>query len=342
MVSESPTGLRICYSSDIHGNLRQYKALAQAVKKHSCDLLILGGDILPRRGTLLRAHENISNDDTIILQRKFFEEELLPLLLNLDAHVVLTFGNADFACHVAVFEDIIAANPLASEQIHFLVSRNFEAGKVVTVQFKRAELVVVGLPLVVYSPHRLKDWERADTVDTSALAQRNIRLNGLTTCDGKFSDVSIDLQDGTNSIENAIQCLLPSNTVWKDAVFVMHSPPHNTCLDLTKHGDHVGSVAILESIRTCQPRISLHGHIHETVEKSGSFVEQIGCTISMASGNDPHAEGVQYLVIDYDNPHTAQRFYSDNCRASTSESYGAHISSNTDAAPGNNKDKRSF
>jgi len=49
----------------------------------------------------------------------------------------------------------------------------------------------------------------------------------------------------------------------EDAVLVVHSPPRGHC-DRSGSGDHLGSEAILDTIRSNQPRIAVCGHIHES------------------------------------------------------------------------------
>ncbi len=62
---------------------------------------------------------------------------------------------------------------------------------------------------------------------------------------------------------------LRAHTGWKDVqaarvrIFVPHTPPHNTSVDLIKPGSHVGSTAIRKFIEQCQPDVTVCGHIHE-------------------------------------------------------------------------------
>ncbi len=46
-------------------------------------------------------------------------------------------------------------------------------------------------------------------------------------------------------------------------VFVPHSPPMNTKLDVIHSGQHVGSTAVREFIERSQPDVVICGHIHE-------------------------------------------------------------------------------
>ncbi len=46
-------------------------------------------------------------------------------------------------------------------------------------------------------------------------------------------------------------------------VVLSHTPPRGTRLDRTRHGEHVGSVAVRQFIEQVQPALVVCGHIHE-------------------------------------------------------------------------------
>ena len=52
-----------------------------------------------------------------------------------------------------------------------------------------------------------------------------------------------------------------------DGIFVSHTPPFGTKLDITFSGKHVGSKSIREFILREKPRLVLTGHIHEALGK---------------------------------------------------------------------------
>lgn len=57
-------------------------------------------------------------------------------------------------------------------------------------------------------------------------------------------------------------------------ILVSHTPPHNTRLDRTHFGQHVGSVSIRKVIEFFKPNLCICGHIHEArgVDKLGETV----------------------------------------------------------------------
>jgi Icc-related predicted phosphoesterase len=94
------------------------------------------------------------------------------------------------------------------------------------------------------------------------------------------------------------------------ALFNFHVPPHETALDVCPELDdelrvvtvmgspvlqHAGSTAVRALIEELQPRVSLHGHIHES-----RGVEELGRTTAVNAGSE-YSEGVLLgAVIDLD------------------------------------------
>ena len=66
-------------------------------------------------------------------------------------------------------------------------------------------------------------------------------------------------------------------------------------------------MAVRKFIETYQPYLTLHGHIHETVDMSGSYKEQIGRSWGMSAGNHNEDRKLSVLVMDLDNIASAER-----------------------------------
>jgi Icc-related predicted phosphoesterase len=110
--------------------------------------------------------------------------------------------------------------------------------------------------------------------------------------------------------EDSIQKDLAQELFTKNArrtVYVFHTPPYKTNLDLTYDGEHVGSIAVRQFIEKFQPYLTLHGHIHETVKRSGNYREQIGDTFCLTAGNDNFGSELAVLTFDIFNPWNAVR-----------------------------------
>ena len=72
-------------------------------------------------------------------------------------------------------------------------------------------------------------------------------------------------------------------------------PPYKLGLDKCGHGAEVGSKAIYDFLRSRQPRLSLHGHIHESPEYSGKWHAKIGNTVCIQPGQ---LTSFTYVTID--------------------------------------------
>jgi Icc-related predicted phosphoesterase len=71
----------------------------------------------------------------------------------------------------------------------------------------------------------------------------------------------------------------------------MHSPPFGTRLDLIQGGKSAGSRSIKAFIERNQPVLTLHGHIHESPELSGAYIDRIGKTLSINPGQSAWSGG---------------------------------------------------
>ena len=81
------------------------------------------------------------------------------------------------------------------------------------------------------------------------------------------------------------------------SIYVTHMPPSGLGLDVCGNGLRVGSRALYDFLRKHQPMLSLHGHIHESPEMSGTWHGRIGKTICIQPGQlDP----LTYVIIDAD------------------------------------------
>src|SRR4030043_2432106 len=77
---------------------------------------------------------------------------------------------------------------------------------------------------------------------------------------------------------------LPKPFYHKRVTYIMHSPPFGTRLDFIQGGKSAGSRSIKTFIERNQPLLTLHGHIHESPELSGAYMDGIGETIFINPG----------------------------------------------------------
>jgi Icc-related predicted phosphoesterase len=83
-------------------------------------------------------------------------------------------------------------------------------------------------------------------------------------------------------------------------VYVVHTPPLDTKLDVLYDGTHIGSGALKEFLARSRSPLSLHGHIHESPKMSGSICDRIGRTFGVNPGESMH--DLQAVSIDLLKP----------------------------------------
>ena len=59
---------------------------------------------------------------------------------------------------------------------------------------------------------------------------------------------------------------------------------------------HVGSIAVRRFIEARQPRLTLHGHVHESARLTGSWRDRIGRTLMLGAAHD----GPELALVRFD------------------------------------------
>ena len=84
-----------------------------------------------------------------------------------------------------------------------------------------------------------------------------------------------------------------------NTVYIFHNPPANLDLDVCHDGRKVGSKAEYVFLKENQPKLSLHGHIHESPDISGKWYSQLGKTTCIQPGqSNQHENHLIYALID--------------------------------------------
>jgi len=285
-------GKRIIYTSDLHGNLEQYNKLVEYCIKTNPYALVIGGDIAPKGESV----------NYIRNQRNFLES--LPKIFKplKDISIYLMMGNDDCKSNM----DVLFA--LEKKGLFKLINK---ARLSLDNDFE-----IVGYSNVPITPFGIKDWEKFDLTNVPKKFEdfyykrlkSDVRFDGFKSVVGKFHEFNFKKDMFKHdSIELDLEKDLFTNNPGK-TVYILHTPPYNTNLDLISSKIHVGSIASRLFIEKYQPYLTLHGHIHETVDVSGNFFDNIGKTICLSSGN--HNVGGKLCLIDLDleRPGDAKRF----------------------------------
>ncbi len=271
------------FVSDIHGRTELYNKLFNEILVQKPKVVFLGGDLLPHH----YLHKNFIFD--------FLQLNLQSLKTKLEIHypkIFLILGNDDARIEEPLIQKLEEESLI--EYIHFRKT-NF------------LEYDIYGYAFTPPSPFLLKDWEKYDVsrfVDPGSISpEEGKRTVDVSLHEKKYSTIKDDLNS------------LTKNDDLTKAIFLFHGPPYQTNLDcvapsgkLIDHvpvDPHVGSIAIKRFIEKKQPLITLHGHIHESPQISGSWKDKIGQTYCFSAAH----KGNELALVKFElnNPEKAER-----------------------------------
>jgi len=258
--------MKVLYTSDLHGEISLYQDLSALANSSSAEIIALGGDLLPSFAPSKRYEDMIPN------QKMFVDEFLLPFLKKIFQttsvrQIFLIPGNWDLG-YPYLFREPIEGIIDLSQKIYRL----------------RNGYELIGYPYVPPTPFRPKDYEKTDDPEAPWPPQKNPSYIRASEQSDRL--LSIDphtyLRERGTIREDLNRLTKPTN--YKKAIYIMHSPPFGTKLDLIQGGNPAGSRSIKVFIEEHQPYLTLHGHIHESPELSGDYLDRIGKTICINPG----------------------------------------------------------
>ncbi len=263
--------MKALFASDLHGETRLYQQLLELSIASSSELIALGGDLLPSFPPSKRYEEMIPN------QRAFIEDFLLPFFRKLLAsasvsQIFLIPGNWDLGY------SHLFTNP--DERIIDLNQRNYRL---------KNGYELIGYPFVPPTPFRPKDYEKMDDPEAPWPPQKNPSYLRTDKTDQLTAVDPFIYLRGQPTIREDLS-RLPKPVSQKKAIYLMHSPPFGTRLDLIQGKKFAGSRSIRRFLEENQPFLTLHGHIHEAPELSGSFIDRVGETVCINPGQSASSE----------------------------------------------------
>ncbi|MDI6809021.1 MAG: metallophosphoesterase [Candidatus Eisenbacteria bacterium] len=248
---------KIIFTADLHGKREHYEELFSLAENPGARTIIIGGDLTPHGYGL----------DGILKQRKFLTDFLVPRLDAFSAaapgiEVFLMMGNDDWRVNM----DVLRSN--AGRSFRLLEAK----GNVLA-----DGTLLIGYPFVPITPFRLKDWEKWDKKLTG---QEN--FFGLRSTEDGIEEISLEERKHEKLETDLLK--ISGEIEPHDFIFVSHSPPYGTLLDLISPESHVGSQSIREFLEKHSPRLSLHGHIHESPYVSKRYKEKLAGTLCVNPG----------------------------------------------------------
>ena len=258
--------MKVLYASDLHGEIYLYQELLELALSSSAEIIALGGDLLPSFPPTKRYEDMIPN------QKTFVGQYLLPFFKRVIEttdvkHLFLIPGNWDLGYHY-----------LFKEPVEGLIDLNQKIYRL------RNGYEIVGYPFVPPTPFRPKNYEKMDDPESAWPPQKNPSY--IRTSDQSDELTAIDPYLYLRSRETIQQDLdrLPKPLFPERTIYMMHSPPFGTRLDLVQGRKSAGSRPLKTFIESHQPLLTLHGHIHEAPQLSGFYFEWIGETVSINPG----------------------------------------------------------
>ena len=243
--------MKILYATDLHGQTKKFEAVIKIIDDH--DLIIIGADVIPK-----------SDNEKSIL---YFLEDYLPTFFDrISIPIIIDFGNDDWYMYYDKLRDLV---DLYS---HVYISHLDEV--------KIWNYTFIGMHYVPDYPFGIKDWCRRDSDKI---------------CDSEQFGIPWKSENGKKEIikslyryfmkRPSIRDMLDTLSAPDDkTIYLIHSPPIQSGLDVCFRSGPVGSRDVLKWIHDTKPWLTLHGHIHESYEITGIAINKIGDTICINPG----------------------------------------------------------
>jgi Icc-related predicted phosphoesterase len=264
--------MKILYISDLHGDIYKYKQSLKIAEKAGAAMVINGGDMLPKSGSLFDQDEFITG----FLENHFAQFEAKWI------YYLCFPGNDDLRVFDALFDEVCSA---------FKYIGNIAQRKVDINGYS-----FIGMNWVCDYPFLLKDRCRMDSKQY-AFPEQLGKAKVSTPRGYKAIDDWFGYARTLPTIEEELE-KLPKPEDRSKTVYVIHMPPAGLGLDVCFDGRNVGSKAIHDYLLTHQPRLSLHGHIHESPRVSGKWKGNIGKTLCIQPGQ---MGGLSYAAINLES-----------------------------------------
>jgi Icc-related predicted phosphoesterase len=280
--------MKVLYTSDLHGEIHLYHELFEITSSFSAKIIALGGDLFPSFPPTNRYK------DIIPSQKIFINEFLLPFFKKIlqrttIKQIFLIPGNWDLS-YPYLFKEPVEGIIDLDRRSHRL-ENGYE---------------FIGYPFVPPTPFRPKEYEKMDDPEAPWPPQKNPSY--VRSPDQADQLIAVDpylyLKQRETIGEDLNRLAKPLD--YKKTIYMMHSPPLGTRLDLIQGKQPGGSRSIKTFIEKNQPLLTLHGHIHESPELSGGYFDRIGETLSINPGQVINKGGnlskLHAVTFDIKNP----------------------------------------
>jgi len=271
---------RFIYVTDLHGWVAGYNAVLDLAMDLGIRTIVNGGDMLPKGAGRLET-------------QAIFLDVFLPSYLDLcqarDIRYLAMFGNNDLRCHWEAWLQLIHDFPGVNDL--------FPGWLVLD-----GDIRIRGCPFVPDVPFGVKDWTLLDTENWNRPGQ--LRSAKISTPSGfrKVADPHAFFA-GRPTLARVLDGLVEDSNCLdlRKAILVTHAPPSGMGLGVVGSSDgDVGSAAVTQWIDDNQPLLTLHGHIHESPDISGTHTTPRGRTICHQPGQRAPM-GLTLSIVTIDN-----------------------------------------
>ena len=252
-------------------------------EKAKVDCIIIGGDIIPH------PIPDAARIGILKAQKIYLENVFIPAIMNykkrIDTKIYLDLGNDDFVYNRKILEEI------NEELINLLHLTKYKLTD---------DVDIIGYMNVPPTPFTIKDWEKPDSIENPYIRDNRITTEGYKSTNGILEETVINLESD-DTIERDLYRL--SENIDRPFIFISHSPPYMTPLDVIYNGQNVGSISIRRFIEKWSRQgllvATFHGHIHESPMRSGSIQTKIENTLCVNPGQGS-GEGAEFRYIIFE------------------------------------------
>jgi Icc-related predicted phosphoesterase len=302
---------RVFYTTDTHGSNVCFRKFINAGKFYEAHVIILGGDITGKKvipfvrqpdGSFKATHldhEHVVKDGEQLeaLKRNIADMGYYPYMTDAEELERLA---GDPAAQEAIFKDLMKER--IRESLQLAEERLEGAGIRCYVQPGNDD---------EFDIDALFDGGTSVVNPEGKLIQIDEHYTMISTGYGNITPWRCPRDVEEDQLEAIIDSMAGQVRDFENCVFNFHCPPHDTVLDQAPQLDDqmrpvlemggkphmipVGSLAVRRAIDKYQPRLGLHGHIHES---RGS--QKLGRTVCLNPGSE-YGEGVlRGVIIDID------------------------------------------
>ena len=265
--------MQAIYATDLHGDIKKYEELKNVCLENKIDTLILGGNLFPSGKH--RIEKQLKFIEILDNMFYWFQEET-------DVRIVLIKGNDDLELYDKEFEQVVSNYAVVTDVSNdCLIAEDYR---------------IIGMPNIGDHPFPFKDRV---VIDDTIYSSKGIVL----APDGRYKKVNNWSEfaiRNLNSMKQVLEGLPEEDARYKD-ILLFHQVPTGLDLDKDIYGKSIGSNQIRDFIIERNPYVSLHGHAHDSYDKTGVWKNKIKQTPIIQPGQyEQGSEYLRYVIADFD------------------------------------------